>query len=265
MIFSDRYRFVFVHVPKCAGTSVRAAILPYHDTDDHFLKIIEYYPGLGEIDFRHLPLALLRDINPEVFKKLELYDSFALLRDPFQRFRSALAQRAKMYLGKEFAQLGEEDIRAEIDKVVTYLRSDPRVIAPEFIHFSRQSDFVHIDGQRLVHNLYPVERLDLFAAALGKHIGTDTLRIGHANETAVFRYPPLKRVARTGSGLVRRILPGSVHETLRLSARSMLMKSGATTEPAVFLEDHVRDFIEEYYAADIALHREVLANVAASP
>ncbi len=263
MILSDRYRFVFIHLPKCAGTSVRAAVSPYHDADSRFLKGVERHSDLGEIDFRHLPLALLRDIDPEAFEKLKVYDSFALIRDPFQRFRSALAQRTKMYLGKEFAQLEQAEIRAEIDRVVDYLQSEPRVIAPEFIHFARQSDYVGIDGVQLVRHLYPIERLDLLGIALGRHIGTDGLQIGHANETKVFRHPRLKHLLRSGSAAARRILPSSVHEALRVKARRKLMQpSGAAPLPA-FDDPAVQAFISSYYAADIALYRDVSQRVAA--
>lgn len=263
MILSDRHRFVFVHVPKCAGTSVRAAVLPYHDADERFLKTVERHPELGEIDFRHLPLHLLRDLDPEAFEKLKIYDSYALLRDPFQRFRSAMAQRAKMYLGREFAQLGGKELRSELRRVQEYLLSEPRVIAPEFIHFARQSDFVQIGDQRLVFNLFPVERLDLFAQALARHIGTATLQLGHANKTKVFRHPHLKHVARTSSVLARRMLPGPVHETLRRSARRLLMKPVSTAGLPVFDEAEMRDFIAGYYSADIALYKEVQARMAA--
>lgn len=261
MILSDHYKFVFIHVPKCAGTSVREAVLPYHDADSRFLKTVERHPELGEIDFRHLPLSLLRDLDPEAFEKLKLYESYALLRDPFKRFRSAMAQRAKMYLGKEFARLDAGEVRAETDRVMDYLLSEPRVIAPEFIHFSRQSDFVQIGEERLVHNLYPVERVDLFVQALGRHIGTDALQVGHANKTTVFRHPQLKNVARSSSVIARRLLPGPVHETLRKSARRMLMKPGGATELPVFGEAFVENFIRSYYAADIALHQDVLSDM----
>ncbi|WP_170763205.1 sulfotransferase family 2 domain-containing protein [Ruegeria lacuscaerulensis] len=263
MILSDRHRFVFIHVPKCAGTSVRTAVLPYHDADERFLKTVERHPELGEIDFRHLPLHLLRDLDPEAFEKLKLYDSYALLRDPYQRFRSAMAQRAKMYLGSEFAQLGENELRGELGRVQDYLLSEPRVIAPEFIHFARQSDFVQIGNERLVHHLFPVEHLDLLAKALARHIGADTLQIGHANKTQVFRNPRLKHVARTGSQLARRVLPGAVHETLRRSARRVLMKPVTTTERSVFDAVEVQEFIASYYCADIALYKEVQAGMAA--
>ncbi len=262
MILSDRHKFVFIHVPKCAGTSVRAAVLPYHDADERFLKTVERYPELGEIDFRHLPLHLLRDLDPEAFEKLRLYDSYALLRDPFQRFRSAMAQRAKMYLGREFAQLREKELRDELGRVQDYLLSEPRVIGPEFIHFARQSDFIQLDDERMVFNLFPVERLDLFAQALAQHIGVETLQLGHANQTQVFRYHQLKHVARSSSGIARRMLPGPVHETLRRSARRVLMKPVTTSSQPVFDEAEMQGFIASYYRVDIALYKEVQAEMA---
>ncbi|WP_171236696.1 sulfotransferase family 2 domain-containing protein [Ruegeria sp. HKCCA6837] len=262
MILSDRHRFVFIHVPKCAGTSVRNAVRPYHDADERFLKAVERHPELGEIDFRHLPLRLLRDLDPEAFEKLKIYESYALLRDPFQRFRSAMSQRAKMYLGKEFAQLGPEEIREETENVIAYLNSEPEVIAPGFIHFARQSDFVRVDDVLLVRNLYPVERLDLLAVALGGHLGIERLEFGHINQTTTFRHPQLKHVMRQGSAMVRRILPQPAHQALRDTARRLFMRP---SDPAVlpeFDDDGVRGFIESYYATDIALHREVLAELA---
>ncbi|WP_171239020.1 sulfotransferase family 2 domain-containing protein [Ruegeria sp. HKCCA5763] len=262
MILSDRHRFVFIHVPKCAGTSVRASVLPYHDADERFLKTVERHPELGEIDFRHLPLHLLRDLDPDAFEKLKLYDSYALLRDPFQRFRSSLAQRAKMYLGKEFAQLEPKEIREEIDKVISYLNSAPEVIASNFIHFARQSDFVQMDGVRLVRNLYPVERLDLFGMELGQHLGVERLEFGHANRTMTFRYPQMKHIMRQGSALVRRVLPQPAHEMLRGTARRLLMEPDDPETLPEFDDGHVRDFVTSYYADDIAMHREVLADTA---
>lgn len=262
MILSDRHRFVFIHVPKCAGTSVRHAVQPYHDADERFLKAVEWHPDLGAIDFRHLPLRLLRDLDPEAFEKLKIYDSYALLRDPFQRFRSAISQRAKMYLGKEFAQLGDGELRAELRRVQDYLLSEPHVIAPEFIHFARQADFVQIGDERLVSNLFPLERLDLFTRALARHIGAETLPMGHVNKTEVFRYPQLKHMARTGGLLARRMLPGPVHERLRRSARRVLMKPVARTKRSIFDDAEMRTFISSYYSADVALYKEVQARMA---
>lgn len=242
---------------------MRNAVLPFHDADSRFLKAVEKHPTLGEIDFRHLPLTLLRELDPEAFDKLEHYESYALLRDPFQRFRSAMSQRAKMYLGREFAQLDDSDIRDEIAKVITYLRSEPAVIAPDYVHFARQSSFVEADGKRMIRNLYPVERMDCFVSDLARHIGTDMLQIGHANRTTVFRYQGLSRVMYAGSAAARRVLPGPIHEKLRVSARKILMKPNVSSAPSVFDAPEIRDFVQDHYAADIALHQKALEDVVA--
>ncbi|NOE35821.1 sulfotransferase family 2 domain-containing protein [Ruegeria sp. HKCCD7318] len=259
MILSDSHRFVFVHIPKCAGTTVRTALQRFHEGDLRFHKTVERHPQLGLIDFRHMPLQLLAEVDQEAFDKLHTYKSFALLRDPLERFRSSLAQRAKMYLGQEFAQLGSDDIRAEVERVINYLQAEPRVIAPEFIHFSRQSDFVSLNNQLLVKNLFPVERLDLFRDALVRHMGADNMEFGHSNRTTVFRYPKLKRVLRSGSAFARRILPSQTYETLRESTRGLLMKPSDKTNFLVLNDPELRDFVQSYYADDIILHQQTLS------
>ncbi|NOD36586.1 MULTISPECIES: sulfotransferase family 2 domain-containing protein [unclassified Ruegeria] len=258
MILSDSHRFVFIHIPKCAGTTVRTAILPFHEGDDRFHKTVERHPELGLIDFRHMPLRLLAEVDSEAFDKLHTYESFALLRDPFERFRSSLAQRTKMYLGKEYAQLSPNDVRVELERVITYLQSKPRVIAPEFIHFSRQSDFVQLDNSPLVKNLFSVEHLDLFRDALVQHMGADSLKFGHSNRTTVFRYPKLKRVLRNGSAVARRMLPSQAYEKLRKTSRDILMKPSGQKSSFMLDEPKIRDFVESYYADDIVLHRKIL-------
>lgn len=257
MIFSDRHRFVFIHIPKCAGTSVRVAVMPYHDADKRFIRTVERHPRFGELDFRHLPLHLLREVDPEAFEKLTVYESYALIRDPFERFRSAMAQRAKMYLECELAQMSEDRLRSELQIVQDYLRQEPDVIAPEFIHFARQSDFVQIGDEVLVRNLFPVERLDDLAAALAQRIGLKFLPVGHANKTQVFRHPQLKNLARAGSAAARRMLPDPVHDAVRRSARRLLMKPIVTAPQPIFDSVQVRDFVADHYSADVALHQKV--------
>lgn len=257
MILSDRHKFVFVHIPKCAGTSVRNAVLPFHDADERFLKTVGYLPGLGTIDYRHLPLPLLRMIDPDAFRKLRSYESYALLRDPFQRFGSAMSQRAKMYLGKEFARFEERELCAEIDKVITYLQTEPAVFTAEYIHFARQSDFVEFEGKQMVRNLYPVERIDCLMADLANLLDTSALDIGHANRTTVFRFPILKSTMYRGSALAKRVLPLPFYEGLRRSARQIVMKP-SNTSSSIFVTQRIRDFVEQYYARDITLHNSAL-------
>ncbi|PWE32901.1 hypothetical protein DDZ14_07350 [Maritimibacter sp. 55A14] len=263
MIVSDRFGFIFIHIPKCAGTSVRRALEDFHDGAPHFVESLGHHPAHGELDFTHLPLNLLAEIDPDVFAKLRSYATFAIVRDPMQRFQSAMAQRAKMYLKSEIAQLGEADIAAELDRVMSYLRSVPQVTAPEFIHFSRQSDFVFMDGERLVQTIFPVERLDDLAAAIGDTIGGTELAFGHANQTTVFRYPHLRQIAQTGSQQAKRLMPEPLHRWVRKSARRMMMKPKAQALLPAFDTAGVRDFVAEYYASDYDLHRGALQRACA--
>ena len=256
MIVSDRLRFVFVHIPKCAGTSVRVSIAQFHDADPRYLKAIVNDPVHGMIDYRHMPLSLISAIAPEILDRLKTYTTYAIVRDPMQRFQSAMAQRAKMYLGKEFAQMSSEEISAEIDRVISYLRSVPQTNSPDFIHFSRQSDFVYLDGERLVHKIYPVERLDLFAASIGRLVGEGAVPIGHDNRTTIFRYPQAKRFAMIGRDLSRRLMPEVLHDKVRRSARRVLMKPKDQLVLPEFETKRVIDFIKTHYSADFDIYRK---------
>jgi hypothetical protein len=263
MIVSDRLRFVFIHVPKCAGTSVRTSIAQFHDSDPRYLKAIVNHPVYGMIDYRHMPLSLIAAVAPEIIDKLRVYASYAIIRDPLQRFQSSMAQRAKMYLGKEFAQMSSDEISNEIDRVIAYLRSTKQISSPDFIHFSRQSEFIFLDGERLVQCIYPVERLDLLAAAIGDRVGQGTVAIGHDNRTTLFRYPQAKRFAMIGRNLSRRLMPETLHDKVRRSARRVLMKPKDQLVLPEFKSDRVVDFIQSHYASDFEVYRMALSETEA--
>jgi Sulfotransferase family len=56
MIVSHAKRFVFLHIPKCAGTSFRNALKRYHDDEENFWYR-RHHPYFGcEIDYAHMRL-----------------------------------------------------------------------------------------------------------------------------------------------------------------------------------------------------------------
>ncbi len=80
-MISDRLRFVFVHIPRTAGTSVETALAPY---------------ARGEIGFtahdntvlahKHSTAAELRDlVGPEIWRR---YFTFSIVRNPWARMFS---------------------------------------------------------------------------------------------------------------------------------------------------------------------------------
>ena len=51
MIINHKYKFIFIHVPKCAGTAIKRALYPYCDKWDQF---IGGHPDKPErIDYMH--------------------------------------------------------------------------------------------------------------------------------------------------------------------------------------------------------------------
>lgn len=99
MIIDDTHQFVFVHIPKCAGSSVHAQ-LSLFDARDPASHRGGVHPVLGPIHFAHIPLRFLRDHFPAEFAKLGVYRSFALTRDPRARFVSATVQHLREFRGR---------------------------------------------------------------------------------------------------------------------------------------------------------------------
>lgn len=259
MIVSDTHRFVFVHIPKCAGTAVRSALAPYDESGGLFDRRIAEHPRHGRLDYTHLPLHLMAEIVPEVFARLDRYASFAVCRDPFARFPSALAQRIKMVHGTHIAAFDDGALEAEIHRVIAWLDGRDHVTDPDYIHFARQADYVFLDGRRRVQTVVPTERIDALRRAIGARIGTELPSFGRENQRMVFTRPGLRGMLTAGSRAAKRLLPAALSDRLRAGARSVWMRPAGDDMPAPFRSAAVRSFVERYYADDIALYRDSLA------
>ena len=82
MIISDKEKFVFVHIPKCAGTSVRSRIEHLDDRSGAYSGRLEQHPELGLLNYVHLPLQTLSDHFPAEFECIKSYRSLAVLGIP---------------------------------------------------------------------------------------------------------------------------------------------------------------------------------------
>jgi hypothetical protein len=260
MIVSDRHRFIFVHIPKCAGTSVRGALEPYDDSGGRFDQHVSEDPSFGRLDFTHLPLDLLAAIFPDDYAKFSAYASFCVVRDPFQRFPSAVAQHVKMYRGTLLASLDRREIAREIDDAIAHLRRVERVTDPEHIHLAPQTDFVFRDGVQVVRSVFPLERLDRLADTISAYLGHQVGPFGRQNQAMVFKQPALRPLMMAGSTLAKRLLPDALSAMLRAKARKIWLQAGEGSIDDAFAAEHVRAFIAEYYRDDIVLHRRALSD-----
>ena len=260
MIVSDRHKVIFIHIPKCAGTTVRRALQPHDDTGGRFDRRIEPHDGLGPVDMTHLPLDLMAQLAPEEHAKLVGgdYAAYALLRDPFARFPSSVAQRLKMFRGAELAQVDAATLKREIAETIRYLSDTPAGHDPAYIHFRRQSDYALRDGRQVVERLYTLDQIDAFWADIAARTGgAATPETRSRNRTRSLSLPLLRRPVQAASRAVARVLPQAAYRPMRRRARRVLMTDTATPHAAVFASDEIRAFVAAHYAEDIALFERV--------
>lgn len=262
MIISDEYKFIFIHIPKCAGTSVRGILEPFDCKAGKFTGRVDHHPKLGELDYVHIPLFSLRDHFRSEFEAVQEYWSFAVMRDPYARFASSVSQRLKKYSEKPIQKRSLEDIDSCVREIIDFLtchRREQVLLPPEYIHFQRQTDYIQLDGKQIVSSVYTVDQVNKLLFDVSQHIGRSLSDIvpertkAIANQTKVFRNDLLRRMIETSrpvTAQLRKILPESFKQSIR--DRVYVPRDQRMRE--LFEADHIRTFILEYYAEDISLY-----------
>lgn len=251
MIVSEQHGFVFVHIPKCAGSSVRRRLREVAEDQD-FRSIVDH-EALGRVHLAHLPLATLKQHFPDAFEKVQRLEAYAVLRDPGERFRSALSQRLKEFQNVELFTADDALIRRNIDEVMAELDKGDDLPPLEFVHFIPQHRFVIHDGSQVVEHLYPLERVSDMLADIGKGAGLDLAPPPKENETSSFRNESLRGPVRKVNVFLREWLPSGVYENLKGAAKAALTKDTGTLRLPALERPHVTAFIRDFYAEDFRL------------
>ena len=158
MLISESNQFVFLHNPKCAGTSIRQALLAC-DTTSNFFWMYDDWNG-AKIDKAHLPLYILRNKYPQYFSLLERYFTFVFVRSPYERYISAFNEiNSKLFMAmKTSAKLHEYEFALN----EFALRLDDTNIKGwtyEFRHFVRQIDIMYLENKCYADLILKVEEL----------------------------------------------------------------------------------------------------------
>ncbi len=98
MIISHQYKFIFIHINKCAGNSIASALLPLLDNNDEefgytnrsFKKSLKNESSVSEnLPHKH---ATAMEIRAYLGKDIyESYTTFTAIRNPFDRLVPAYA------------------------------------------------------------------------------------------------------------------------------------------------------------------------------
>lgn len=278
MKYLPDWRLFFVHVPKCAGVSIRKALdahasasyapmaADFDVTEAEMRQAIEIgggldHPAMGRVHPAHIPLPLIRAHLPQTWAALTAAHSFCMVRAPRSRFISALMQRLTEFKGAGAIRADDPVVAEEAKRVCDWLAARQSFADVEYTHFTRQIDHAAIDGQQRVTAVFEVERTDLLEAWIAGVTGHD---VAIAHEHA--RREP-KGWARGLTGPARLAARHLMPHKLKRALHPLWMKSGVFADAAsgygaVELGAEVEAFIASYYAADAALLAETRAKTA---
>lgn len=259
MIISPRHRFVFVHIPKCAGTSVRTQIVKC-DPGHIAMGEVGTHPVLGQIDFGHVPLPILRQHFPEEYGYLERFTSYAVVRDPLERFGSSLRQMLWRYHQRPMTLIPADELRTLTLKILDDISGELESPSSRFIFFARQRDFIFDGDRRMVDHLIPLHLVPDLIAHLGRITGTPMEAGTRSNQNVELRFKKIGGVAYRVNDILRRVLPLDIHARIKDSALRVLSAKKNAAEASGILElPEVRAFVERHYAEDGRIYREVMA------
>jgi hypothetical protein len=171
-----------------------------------------------------------------------------------------------MYSDQPIHKRSKGQIRAVVEESIDYLSSQPQNqhrLVPEYIHFQKQVDYIEIEGARMVDNLYTVNTINDLLNDVSQRVGQTLTTPANkasqplANRTVVFRNDLLRRIIESGRPLSDRlgqILPENAKQRIR--DRVYVHRDERMSE--LFNSERVREFVENYYAEDLALYRQTI-------
>ena len=259
MIISDAYQVVFLHVPKCAGTSLRRQ-LERADPDARSFWGVEDHPEVGPLDLAHMSLPIMRDLYPETFQVVERYSSFAVVRDPFDRLRSSLSQHVKRFRGKRLTDHTPDELEPMLEHVAGVLRASRTILPVEYQHFTPQCHYVQIDKRELV-TPYALEHLGALTTRLSDMFGRPLTAAATANQDLAFRNKKFDHalVWRVNDKL-KASLPDVAYQKVKGLVEPMIVRQqtrGSRSDGDIGTK--IEAMVHEFYAEDISLHARVLA------
>lgn len=256
-IVSDGRQLMFLHIPKCAGSTISEQLRRQIDCDPRFLFSGGFdHPRVGRIMGPHVPLPVMREVAPETFQKLYHYQSYAVTREPFERFISGIDQHLR-----EFRRVDDIDaipiseLTRLVDKAMTRLAAEPVWVEMDLCHLTRQVDFVDLEGERLVGSLYDTRTLGELARDMATRHGV------YVNPSFAYNRARDKLSGRSlgflrrGARFLRRILPDESYRRLAGLAENALLQTA--NKKRLLGSDSVRAFVDDFYADDFELWASV--------
>lgn len=162
VIISHNFKFVFIHIPKCAGTSIRNRLLELDPEAVSFWGK-EWAPHLGrQVDAAHRPIEDLIMLD-ELKQILREYFVFAFVRNPYERFLSSIA---------EFRRECSESLNvSEVETLLSSLTPNTLRSDVTYVHFCPMRYFTHVGNKRWVDEIYDFADLEAGLVRFSRAVG----------------------------------------------------------------------------------------------
>ena len=232
---------------------MRKALRSIDATDSRFDGMARH-PDMGMVHYAHFTLADLARYFPAEYHKVIDYRSIAIVRDPVDRFYSALFQRLREFRRYQQSQITASVIETEAEAVIETLGGAAQRLDLEYVHFNRQSDYVFNDEDRIVTEVFALDRLADAAAYIESCTGVRLDETAPENRTVALKAGVFAPVIRTLRKPYAAIVPLGTRDRLR----TRLTRFGlyGSIEKRKFLEPGSRTerFLHAYYAKDFELY-----------
>jgi hypothetical protein len=147
MIISENKGFVFLHNPKCGGTTVRECLMRFETTGNFFWEHSKINDR--QVDRAHMPLYILKNQFRPYFDLLDQYFVFMFVRNPYARTVSAFNETNeaafKALSDENNKEMALEQYRRALNEFVLNIK--PARLSgyfPTFRHCVRQKDLAYI-------------------------------------------------------------------------------------------------------------------------
>jgi hypothetical protein len=175
MIVSEAKKSIFVHIPKCAGTSFRDSIQHLHDypKKTYGIQRTDYFHL--ELDHHHLRLWEVATIYPDIFQKLKFYHSLVFVRNRYERLLSSIHEYHRKYGGMVISQRSPEEQLEICEKTVKNLKIRLILSDKAFVHFSPQHWYIMLGEERMIQHIIPMRKGSNFIGEALKILGAPNL------------------------------------------------------------------------------------------
>ena len=263
MIISDEQKFAFIHIPKNAGSNIRNQIKSFDSYNGRFSSICDH-PVLGSVHLAHLTIDQIRNVFPEVYDKLCMYMSIAIVRDPSERFFSALNQHLREFHGMRQSEINDRilvDLAFELLEKLKEIDSR-RVV--EFCHFTRQVEFVQDDNGFRAKRIFPFEEMQSAMAFVLEHFQMEVQADENAREynATIQARSPLVRMGVQALRPVAAVFPTKFQDAVRrmFLATGLYSQGNASTASRALANEELKALLYERYSEDFKLYELVKAS-----